>query len=139
MLTALSSHWGPMEQYAVWQGLESNIGGGTPAHLGLIKVRAEVERIMEAEKKKPSSEPAKKRLRLVMVFMDGGVDDEVAYLREQKKLEALGVYVSSWGMTESARTVEAYPEGHCVASVRDMIEPVTKHIVERAQKLKLNT
>jgi len=132
-----SSTWTPKEQYEIWSKMESNIGGGTPAHLGLMKVRLEIERVRADDKKRKGALYEKPRLQVVMVFMDGGVDDEAAYLAEQKKLESMGVYVSSWGMTESARTVEAYPEGHCVPSAREMIDPVTKHIVEKAQALKL--
>lgn len=56
---------------------------------------------------------------------------------EQKKLEELGVEVSIWGMTESARAVEAYSNGHCVESARQMFAPVTKFIIDKAQALKL--
>lgn len=132
-----SGTWTEKEQYEVWSKMESNIGGGTPAHLGLMKVRAEIERLRAGDKKRPGPPYQKPRLQVVMVFMDGGVDNEAAYLAEQKKLEDMGVYVSSWGMTESARTVEAYPEGHCVVSAREMIDPIAKHIVARAQELKI--
>ncbi len=136
-IKSLGLPWAERAQYEVWHRLESNIGGGTPAHLGLQKARLEIEKAIEEEKKNPNPLYAKKRLRLVVVFMDGAVDDATAYFAEQQKLEELGVYVSSWGMTESARAVEAYPNGHCVSSARVMIEPVSHYIVERAQALKL--
>ncbi|MBI5022997.1 MAG: hypothetical protein HZC05_02430 [Candidatus Magasanikbacteria bacterium] len=136
-LKSLGASWTPKEQYDIWSGLESNIGGGTPAHLGIMKARAEIERAIALDKKNKGFLNEKKRLRVVMVFMDGVVDNETAYLAEQKKLEDLEVFVSSWGMTESARQVDAYSEGHCVPSARDMIEPVAKHIVAKAQLLKL--
>ncbi|MBI5230227.1 MAG: hypothetical protein HY981_02955 [Candidatus Magasanikbacteria bacterium] len=139
VLKSAAAAWTPKEQYAVWSGMESNIGGGTPAHLGLIKVLAEIERLREQDKKRTDLQSSKPRLQVVMVFMDGGVANKEAYLAAQKKLEDMGVYVSSWGMTESARTVEAYPEGHCVPSARDMIDPIAKYIVEKAQRLKLNS
>jgi len=134
-LKELSNSWTKKQQYDAWKGLESNIGGGTPAHLGLKAVREAVEKDIEREKK--SKKPAKKRLRLAMTFMDGGVDNKNKYLSEQKELEDLGVYVTSWGLTASARAVEAYPGGHCVESVRDIIEPVVKEIIEKAAFLKL--
>lgn len=132
-----SGTWTEKEQYEVWSKMESNIGGGTPAHLGLMKVRMEIECLRASDKKRLDPFYQKSRLQVVMVFMDGGVDNKAAYLAEQKKLEDIGVYVSSWGMTESARIVELYPDGHCVPSARQMIEPVSKYIVERAQALKL--
>ncbi|MEI7741196.1 MAG: transglutaminase domain-containing protein [bacterium] len=133
-LKPLGGDWGPREQTAVWKGLESNVGGGTPAHLGLRRVREQIEQELEIEKQ--SGQKGKPLVRMVMVFMDGDVDDRPGYLAEQAKLEALGVSVSSWGMTASANAVAAFPEGHCLPSVKDIIEPVTEHIVLKAKKLR---
>lgn len=135
----LGATWKPKEQADVWKGLETNVGGGTPAHLGLAQARQQIEKEIELENKSknvPLSE-TKRRLRLVMVFMDGGVQNAAQYLAEQSRLEELGVYVSSWGMTKSAEIVSTYPNGHCVESARQMIEPITENIIEKAQALKL--
>ena len=135
----LSSTWKPKEQLDVWKGLESNIGGGTPANLGLAKVRVEIQQdIVKEQLRKQRGEAVKPRLREVLVFMDGDVDTDKQedFFAQIAALEALGAAVSIWGMTESARKVEGYPNGHCVASAREMIEPITEHIIQKALALR---
>ncbi len=132
-LRKLGSTWGKKEWFEIWKGLESNVGGGTPAHLALSEIRKTIQDDIEKEKRKKP--PAKPRVRMVAVFMDGGVDDPEAYLAEQKALEDMGVHVVPYGMTEAARAVAALPNGRCVPSVGDMIEPVTVDIIEQAKKL----
>lgn len=138
-LKETGSTWTEKDQYDVWKGMESNIGGGTPAHLGLARVRQEIENELLAVAQLPPTERVKykKRLKIVLVFMDGGVDNKIVFLAEQKRLEDLGVDVSSWGMTQSAAVVDRYPNGHCLPTAREMIEPVCEHIIDKAQALKL--
>lgn len=134
----LEAEWGPKEQVVVWQALEQNIGGGTPAHLGLTRVREQIEKELAAEEKdRRAGKAVKPFVRMVVVTMDGGVDDLSGYLAEQKRLEALGADVSNWGMTESAQQVADYPNGVCVQSAREMVEPVMERFVKKAQALKL--
>jgi len=135
----LSNTWTPKEQFDVWKGLESNFGGGTPANLALAKIRQDIEaEVAQEEVRRGSDEIVKPRLRVVLVFMDGGIDPDKRedFFAQKVALEALGAHVSIWGMTESAREVEGYTDGHCEASVRDMIEPVTEHIIEKALALR---
>jgi|GEM_PF-2181895 len=135
-LKELGPTWKKKEWFNLWKGLESNVGGGTPAHLGLKEIRERIEKdIAEEAKKKP---PAKPRIRMVAVFMDGGADDMASFLAEQQALEAMGVKVVNYGMTESARAVENLPNGRCMPSVLGMLEPVSEDIIEEAKKLQLN-
>ncbi len=135
VIKSSGSSWGPKEQYAVWKGLESNIGGGTPAHLGLVKVREVIEADLNDEVQAGKKKKSKPRVRAVMAFMDGEVDDLSAYIKEDNKLRDLGVMVSAWGMTKSGEAVKAYPGGHCVEKVADLPSHVSKEIIAEAKKL----
>lgn len=132
-LKELGPTWRKQEWLDLWKGLESNIGGGTPAHLALEEIRKRIIKDIEEEKKKRP--PTKPRVRMVAVFMDGGVDNIAQYLAEHEALAELGVRVVPYGMTEAARAVEALPNGRCVPSVRGILEPVCIDIIDEAQKL----
>jgi hypothetical protein len=133
-LKELCPTWRKQEWLDLWKGLESNIGGGTPAHLALAEIRKRIIKDIEEEKKKKP--PQKPRVRMVACFMDGKPDDMGQYLAEKNTLEELGVAVYTYGMTESARAVEAIPGGRCIPSVRGIFEPVCTDIIDQAQRLK---
>ncbi|MCD6422453.1 hypothetical protein J7L13_03860 [bacterium] len=47
----LTEQWGPPEQLAVWEALGTNIGGGTPDHLGLQTAHTLIEQDTARQKK----------------------------------------------------------------------------------------
>jgi hypothetical protein len=127
----LSTEWGPKQQFQLWQGLQSNVGGGN-ADAKALKI---VEKIFkdDAEIKKSK----KPRLRLVLVSADGGSDDVSAVATHKEVLKRQGVVVKAGGIGSGARAVESsyYPDGKNLPSFSSLPEWVSEQVISEAKKM----
>jgi len=127
----LGGKWTPKEQYEVWKSLQSNIGGGTPDHLGLLAAGE----MIESDKKENPRE--KERLRLVIVSADGGSDDKSKTISAKESLKELGAVVKAAGIGAGAKEIEAayYPDGKNLPGFGDLPDWVGSVVLAEAQKL----
>lgn len=87
----------------LWKKSAENIGGGTPAHLGL---KAILDSITPDEVELLKS---KKLLKIVALISDGGYDDSDEVQRLTEQLEEMNVIVAPFTITD-ARSLEQLPE-----------------------------
>lgn len=127
-----------VDRVRMWKSLTSASGGNGDA-AALYYVLQEIKAELEVNKKQRKED---KRLRLVIVFSDGGYVGEDAVLMQQlsKELFELGVIVVGVGLTESAANVPVvmnteYSRGDIVRNLSDLPALVAKHIVTEAIKL----
>ncbi|MFH0779277.1 MAG: transglutaminase domain-containing protein [Parcubacteria group bacterium] len=127
----LSENWGPKEQYAVWKSLQSNVGGGTPDHLGLAAAQSMIEADQKTLKK-----AGKNRLRLVLVSADGGSDNSAKTLSAKEKLKESAI-VKAAGIGAGARAVEAayFPDGVNLADFSQAPDWAAEHVIKTAREL----
>ena len=121
------SVWGPKEQYHVWKTLQSNVGGGTPDHLGL----AAAQSLIAEDKAK------KDRLRLVLVSADGGSDNISATIAAKEALKSQGVIVKAAGIGAGAQAVKAtyYPDGENLPDFDAVPDWAAQEVIAEAKKL----
>ena len=87
----------------LWEKSAENIGGGTPAHLGL---QAVLDRIPPEESELLKN---KKLLKVVALISDGGYDDHQRVENLIKQLEEMNVVVAEFRITD-AQSLEQLPQ-----------------------------
>ncbi|OGE83255.1 MAG: hypothetical protein A3B10_01210 [Candidatus Doudnabacteria bacterium RIFCSPLOWO2_01_FULL_44_21] len=128
----LGTSWGPKEQVRVWKSLQTNVGGGTPDHLGLQTVKQMIEQGAQA------SLSEKQRLRLVLVSADGGSDNPATTIAAKESLKSLGVVVKAAGIGAGARQVTTTynPDGTNLESFGDAPDWAASEVISEAKKLR---
>lgn len=122
-IKSLSSEFTPSQMLALWKRSAENIGGGTPAHLGLQAVLdnippEEVELLKD-----------KKLLKIVALISDGGYDNPQAVASLKRELEEMNVVVAEFQITDG-RSLEDLPEN----VAQEVIEAARKLIPEKVKK-----
>src|SRR3990167_6916856 len=112
----LTAEFTPPQMAELWKKSAENIGGGTPAHLGL---QAVLDNIPEEEVELLRN---KKLLKVVALISDGGYDNHQEVDRLRSALEEMNVIVAEFRISD-ARSLEDLPEN------------VAEKVVEAARKL----
>lgn len=99
----LSEEFTPPQMAQLWKRSAQNIGGGTPAHLGLQaiydKIPMDEAQLLEN----------KKLLKVVALISDGGYDDPSRVRSLIKRLSDINVIVAEFRITD-ARSLEELPQ-----------------------------
>jgi len=112
----LSEEFTPANMVQLWDRLEANVGGETPAHLGLKTVYDNITP-EEAELLKN-----KKLLKVVVLVSDGGYDNASEVDRIKRQLEEMNVVVAQFIITDSK-------------SLEDLPEQVAEKVIEASRAL----
>ncbi len=112
----LTDEFTPAQMATLWKESAQNIGGGTPAHLGL---QAVLDRINPEEVQLLQD---KKLLKVVALISDGGYDDASRVRALKKQLEDMNVIVAEFPIS-SAQSLESLPQN------------VAEKVIETAQQL----
>ncbi|MDO8658200.1 MAG: VWA domain-containing protein [Candidatus Levybacteria bacterium] len=123
-IKTLSDEFTPPQMALLWEKSADNIGGGTPAHLGL---KAVLERITPEEEELLRN---KKLLKVVALISDGGYDDPIRVQNLIKQLQELNVIVAEFHITD-AQSLEQLPQN----VAERVIEAVRTLMPERVQKV----
>lgn len=119
----LSDEFTPLQMALLWKKSAENIGGGTPAHLGL---QAILERIPQDEVQLLSD---RKLLKVVALISDGGYDNAQRVKELIKRLEDMNVIVAEFPIT-NARSLEELPQN----VAEKVIEAAGNLMPERVKK-----
>lgn len=112
----LTDEFTPTQMATLWKESAQNIGGGTPAHLGL---QAVLDRINPEEVKLLQD---KKLLKVVTLISDGGYDDASRVNALKRQLVEMNVIVAEFSIS-SAQSLESLPQN------------VAEKVIEAAQQL----
>lgn len=112
----LSSEFTPIQMAQLWKRSAENIGGGTPAHLGL---QAVLDSIPPEELELLSD---RKLLKVVALITDGGYNNPQEVERLKRMLEEINVVVAEFRVSDS-KSLEELPEN------------VAEKVIEAAKKL----
>lgn len=123
VIKPLTDEFTPPQMAVLWKKSAENVGGGTPAHLGL---KAVLERIPPNEVKLLQG---KQLLKVVALISDGGYDDPSEVRSLINRLEALNVIVAEFRITDQ-RSLDDLPEN--VAA--KVIEEASALMRERVKK-----
>jgi len=99
----ISETFTPSQMAILWRESANNVGGGTPAHLGLEAI---LDKITPEEVKLLQD---KKLLKVVALISDGGYDDASKVNRLKNRLEDLNVIVAEFRIN-SQQSLEALPQ-----------------------------
>lgn len=119
----LSDEFTPAQMALLWKKSAENIGGGTPAHLGL---QAVLDRITPEEVQLLKD---KKLLKVVALISDGGYDDRTRVTSLVKRLQDMNVIVAEFPITD-AESLENLPG----AVAEKVIESARLLMPERIKK-----
>jgi hypothetical protein len=112
----LTDEFTPAQMATLWKESAENIGGGTPAHLGL---QAILDRIKPEEVQLLQD---KKLLKVVALISDGGYDDATRVNALKRQLEDMNVIVAEFPINNS-QSLESLPQN------------VAEKVIETAQQL----
>lgn len=118
----LTDEFTPPQMAVLWKKSAENIGGGTPAHLGL---RAVLDRIPPDERQLLQD---KKLLKVVALISDGGYDDSGRAQQLIDQLRALNVVVAEFNVASST-AIENLPQ-----NVADKVIEVTGQLMPQRIK-----
>lgn len=99
----LTDEFTPLQMVLLWKKSAENIGGGTPAHLGL---QAILDRIPPKEAQLLKD---KKLLKVVALISDGGYDDPARVRNLINRLSQINVIVAEFHIAD-ARSLEDLPQ-----------------------------
>ncbi len=112
----LSDEFTPLQMALLWKKSAENIGGGTPAHLGL---QAVLDRITPEDVQLLKD---KKLLKVVALITDGGYDDQARVANLIKRLQDMNVIVAEFPITNAQ-------------SLEDLPQAVAEKVIESARAL----
>lgn len=112
----LSDEFSPPQMALLWKNSAANVGGGTPAHLGL---QAIIDRIPPEEAELLRN---KQLLKVVALISDGGYDDSQRVENLIKQLREMNVIVAEFHIT-NALSLEQLPQN------------VAERVIQAAQTL----
>lgn len=112
----LSEEFKPLQMALLWKKSAENIGGGTPAHLGL---QAVLDKIPPEEVKLLQE---KKLLKVVALISDGGYDNRSRVDQLIKQLQEMNVIVAEFPITDTQ-------------SLEDLPQNVAEKVIESASIL----
>lgn len=120
----LSDEFTPAQMALLWKKSAENIGGGTPAHLGL---QAVLDRIPPQEVQLLKD---KKLLKVVALVSDGGYDDPRRVSNLIKRLEEMNVIVAEFPITDEG-SLERLPEAVAEKVIEEAALLMPKRIKKR--------
>lgn len=112
----LSDQFTPPQMALLWEESSKNVGGGTPAHLGLQRV---FDTITDEEKQLLKE---KKLLKVVALISDGGYDNQTKVNDLTAQLQELNVVVAEFHITDAK-------------SLDDLPQNVVEKVIEQARSL----
>jgi hypothetical protein len=115
-IKALSDQFTPPQMALLWKESSKNVGGGTPAHLGLQRV---FDTITDDEKQLLRE---KKLLKVVALISDGGYDNQTKVDDLTSQLQELNVVVAEFHITDAK-------------SLDDLPQNVAEKVIEQARSL----
>ncbi len=117
VIKPLTDEFTPTQMVSLWRESERNIGGSTPAHLGL---QAVLDRVSDAERKLLLE---KKLLKIVALISDGEYDDIGRVNRLVTRLRDMNVVVAEFPI-QDALAVADLPQnvaGLVIESVKTLM------------------
>ncbi|MDZ4209570.1 MAG: hypothetical protein U1C56_00155, partial [Candidatus Curtissbacteria bacterium] len=112
----LSDQFTPPQMALLWKESSKNVGGGTPAHLGLQRI---FDTITDDEKQLLKE---KKLLKVVALISDGGYDNQTKVDDLTSQLQELNVVVAEFHITDAK-------------SLDDLPQNVAEKVIEQARSL----